>query len=84
MIKATCTWGEGEDVLLVIEGHNFMLYENPKKFDRAVHGIVENGSVFLTAEEAKQLASELLLAAKAVEELEEQLTLYMDDKNVNL
>jgi hypothetical protein len=70
-VKASCTWGEGEDVLVTLEGHNFMLYENPKNYHRAVHGIVEVGSFFLTAKEAKELAIDLMLAAKNAEELDE-------------
>jgi hypothetical protein len=78
MVKATCTWGEGEDVLVALEKHSFLLYENPKNLHRATHGYVDEGSFFLTAEEARKLAAELLSAANSVDELEAQLEIYMN------
>lgn len=68
-MKAVCAWGEGPDVLLVLEGTPVMLYENPVDLDRAVHGYVRQGSIELTADEAEQLADELLLRVKQAREL---------------
>jgi hypothetical protein len=78
MIKATCTWGEDEDVLVTLKDHSFMLYEMATDFDRGTHGYVKAGSFFLTAEEARKLADELLSAANSVDELEAQLETYMN------
>jgi len=70
MIKASCTWGEAEDVLLAFDGTPFMLYENPKWKDRGVHGFVEKGSASLTAAEAEVLGHQLLAAAAQARQLD--------------
>ena len=72
MIKTTCSWGEGEDILVVLEDHPVLLYENPTDFDRSKYGCIKNGSLFLTAEEAKKLAQELLLLVDVVDELNQK------------
>ena len=72
MIKTTCSWGEGEDILVTLEDHSFMLYEIPTYFDISTHGYIKNGSLFLTAEEAKKLAQELLLLVDVVDELNQK------------
>lgn len=72
MIKTICSWGEGEDILVVLEDHPVLLYENPTDFDRAKYGQVKNGSLFLTAKEAKKLAQELLILVNYVNELNEE------------
>ena len=74
MKKATCTWGDGPDVLLSIEDDNFMLYEDPKhnkppQGDPA-HGFVTKGSMCLTADEALELAAELEAAANNAKDLD--------------
>ncbi len=63
-MRAECTWGDGPDVLLILDGKPLMLYENPSMLDKAVHGYVNNGSTCLTAQEALRLAASLTLAAK--------------------
>jgi len=73
MKKATCTWGDGPDVLLSIKDDNFMLYEDPKhnkppQGDPA-HGYVTKGSMCLTADEALALSVELRLAAQDANDL---------------
>ena len=70
-LKATCTWGDGPDVLLVNEGKLYMLYDDPSIKDKAIHGYSLNGSICLTKEEAYKLANDLIMAAKNAEELEE-------------
>ena len=72
MIKTACSWGEGEDILVVLKDHPLLLYENPTDFDRAKHGCIKNGSLFLTAKEAKKLAIELLLLVDVVDGLNEK------------
>lgn len=75
MIKASCTWGDGPDVMLTFEDDRFILYEDPKNdpppAGQWLHGYVSNGSTDLTQEQARQLAYELLKAADACREIEE-------------
>ena len=69
---AVCTWGDGPDVLLVVEpaGPAFMLLEPPAGFDRCLHGYCGHGVIELTAAAARALAAGLLAAAERAEELE--------------
>jgi len=78
-LKAICTWGNGPDVLLVLEddgkGDALMAYEEPyhPKPPRgdSVHGFIRKGSLCLTANEAEMLAGQLLSSAKQSRELDE-------------
>ena len=79
MKNATCTWGDGPDVVLSIENDFFILYEDPKhtqypnwKYKKGdwKHGYVTKGSMDLTADEALKLASELIAAANNAKELD--------------
>lgn len=70
MIKATCTWGDGPDIILELKEHSLICYENPLHHDRFIHGVISNGSTDLTLAEAKQLVSTLLSSITQVEELE--------------
>lgn len=63
MVKASCTWGDDPDVVVSLSGTKFILYEDPIDTDRWEHGLVEYGSFELTAEEARELANKLLIAA---------------------
>ena len=47
-----------------------MLYKDPHNLDRAVHGYSSEGSVDLTAAEARALGGDLLMAAARAEELD--------------
>jgi hypothetical protein len=74
MKKATCTWGDGPDVLLTIENDIFILYEDPKHLlpphgDYA-HGYVTKGSSDLTIDEALALSAQLKDAADEARALE--------------
>jgi hypothetical protein len=74
MKKATCTWGDGPDVLLTIENDTFILYEDPKHLlpphgDYA-HGYVTRGSMDLTIDEALALSIQLKSAAEKARFLE--------------
>lgn len=64
-INATCTWGDGPDVLVSLFDKKFMLYPSTNVF---VHG-----SFCLTAVEARALANELNDAAKQAEALDTSL-----------
>ena len=72
-MRATCTWGDGPDVLVVLDGKRLMCYENPDNFDKGVHGFIREGSFELTSTEALKLASDLLIAARASLFLDESI-----------
>jgi len=80
-MRAVCTWGEGPDVLLVLDGSEVMLYHEPyhHKPPRgdSVHGYVSDGSACLTASEALKLAYQLVEAVGMCKELEEDLEYYI-------
>jgi hypothetical protein len=77
-VKATCAWGEGPDVIVTLEDHNFMLYEEPDGFKHSLFGDVKNGSFELTAEQALELAYNLTCAAKAAKELDESYARFVE------
>lgn len=80
MIKANCTWGEGPDVMVVLEEHPFILYEEPQHQQPPrgdyINGFVAKGSFDLTVDEAKALAIGLNEAAR---QAENQLQEYEDE-----
>lgn len=78
MIKASCTWGEGPDVMLVFEDKPFILYENPIDKERWVHGVVNKGSADLTADEAENLANQLKEAVRLTRQFEAGLDEYIE------
>ena len=69
-MKAECTWGDGPDVLVMLNGTHIMLYEYPKNYERFKHGEVSQGSLDLTSDEALLLAGELISAANSAKELD--------------
>lgn len=69
-MKAQCTWGDGPDIVLSLEGTSLVLLENPSKFNHFKRGVVSAGSLDLTVSEAKQLRYELDCAIQMVEDLE--------------
>lgn len=68
-MKVTCTWGDGPDVLLSLDGHLMVLHEEPHDKEAWTHGAVSDGSLDLTVEEAEELAHELIIAARGAREL---------------
>lgn len=70
MIKCSCTWGDGPDVLLVVDNSPFMCYEEPTGHYKAAHGFVHNGSAEMTADEALELSRQLFNAATIAKNLE--------------
>jgi len=74
MIDATCTWGDGPDVLLTFKDYIFILYEDPRHSKPPqggyAHGFVTKGSTDLTADEALILAAHLTDAANNAKELD--------------
>ena len=81
-MKAECTWGDGPDVLVSLEGTVIVPYHEPKeKWDGKIvkegpakgkfaHGIITEGSFDLTADESLELAHELRIAAERAKELD--------------
>jgi hypothetical protein len=70
MVKATCTWGDGPDILLTFEDHKIVLHEEPCG-GGFVHGTVGNSSTDLNITQAKALVTFLLMAIEQVEYLEQ-------------
>ena len=68
-MKAACTYGDGPDVLLVLEGTILFLLEDVRP-GISVHGHVTQGQISLTAKEAHRLAQDLIMTANQAEELE--------------
>ena len=69
-MKAECTWGDGPDVLITLEGTSLVLYEKPSQLLSWQHGAVSEGSLDLTVSEAKQLCYELACAIQKCEQLD--------------
>jgi hypothetical protein len=85
MVKASCTWGDGPDVMVTFSKEKdgiikpFILYENPT-YGKWMHGHVEEGSFDLTAKEAIKLATELIAAVGSCKDLENQLKMYEEKR----
>ena len=82
MIKVSCTWGEGPDILLTFKEHGIVLYEDPDKTG-FVHGHVNNASTDLRLDQAKLLVASLQMAIQHVEELEYSLEEYFKNEENN-
>lgn len=82
-VKVSCTWGDGPDVMVTFNNEVFILYENPHHLKNWSHGIVKKGSFDLTAEQARALAGDLLMAANSAEALDAQLEAYEDEHREN-
>jgi hypothetical protein len=76
MIRATCTWGEGTDVLLVIEDHIVVAHEEQILRDKFTHGAIKRGSADLTVDQAESLGHQLLNAVQACRELDKSAEEY--------
>ncbi len=81
-MKATCTWGDGPDVLVNLDGKRLMCYENPDNFDKAVHGFISEGSFELNAMEAIDLALQMIKAATGALELNNACDIMAAEKDV--
>ncbi len=68
MIKAICTWGDGPDVIVNLDGTKLILYEKPF-YGKWEHGVVSEGSLDLTATEAEIFGQQLLDVAKQARDL---------------
>jgi hypothetical protein len=74
-IKASCTWGDGPDILIIFENHPVILHEDakndPPPRGQWKHGYVSKGSTDLTQAEARILAAQLICAADACKKIED-------------
>jgi len=71
-LKAVCTWGDGPDVILCLDGTPLVLLENPDLNNgQSVHGVVTKGDVDLTADQAYKLGFQLINAAQQAKKLYE-------------
>lgn len=77
-LRAACTWGEAEDVMLVNDGALYCLYEAPIMLDKYTHGCSNKGSFSMTADEAEALAMSLMLAAQQARQLEAQCNAHLE------
>jgi hypothetical protein len=77
-MKASCTWGEGPDVILDLDGSLMVLYENPHDKEAWTHGAISDGSLDLTAAEAEELGIQLITASKQARDLSKSAQEYFD------
>ncbi len=80
MIKAECTWGEGSDIMLVIEDEEFgfQIFKPIQHLDKSTHGYMTSGAMDLTKEQARKLAQSLLDAVNMADILEHDLKDYVE------
>ena len=76
MINAICTWGDGPDVLLRLDGTRLVLLEDPEGLEHFTNGFVMMGQLDLTIKEARNLAENLI---KAADEAERMDSIYIKD-----
>ena len=79
-ITAGCAWGAGVDVILSLNGHGLMLFEEPKDKKYCKHGFITNGQIDLTAKEALDLARALILAATEAQGLDSMCKIHDNEK----
>jgi len=77
-ITASCAWGDGPDVIVTLNDHRFILYEDAVGHSKYIHGFVEKGSFDLTAEEAFKLAEKLMNAGIAAQQMDKDLDEYVN------
>ncbi len=79
-LEATCTWGDGPDVLLVLKndgkGDALMAYEDPYHHPPprgdCTHGYIRKGSICLTADQAEILGHQLIASAKQARDIDKE------------
>lgn len=82
-MQASCTWGDGPDILLTLANTRVILWEAPKNDNmpqrvQYTYGYVTQGDADLTADEAEKLGHELIHAAKAARDLDKEYTKHMN------
>ena len=84
-IRAICTWGDGPDILLILEPDKdlLMLYHDPIAKDIGIHGFCKDGSIPLSIQQAQDLARSLLDAVNKTIQLETSYEQYMIKESEN-
>ena len=71
-MESVCTWGEGPDVVLFLEGTPLVLGETPDfDRDRFLYGVITKGEIDLTADQAQELGTQLINACMRIKELKD-------------
>lgn len=92
-VGASCTWGDGPDVLITLDGRRFTCYEAvqfskragqiPGPFSTGLHGFVTKGSIAFTRNEALELAQQIFTAAAQCREEEaDKLHTHLDTQDI--
>ena len=82
-IEASCTWGDGPDVLVCSKGFTtFNL--TPVRMEHSVYGCVDEWQLDLTEQEARELANSLLMAAAHVRHLIEATREVMAESKIEV
>ncbi len=82
-MKAECTWGEGPDIVVSLDGTPLILSQEPEDLNRFKYGAITKGDFDMTAKEATQFAGELLSAARRAQELDDQAASHDEWKENN-
>ncbi|HUW48639.1 MAG TPA: hypothetical protein VMW36_07845 [Patescibacteria group bacterium] len=69
-IEATCTWGDGPDILLSSKDWKIVNHSPTEDLDKWTHGTQKHWSTDLTRDEAVSLIFHLQSAVERVDELE--------------
>ncbi|KKL06287.1 hypothetical protein LCGC14_2597540 [marine sediment metagenome] len=85
-LTASCTWGEGPDVLMVLEddgkGDALMAYEHPHHHPPprgdCTYGYIRKGSICLTADQAESLGYQLIESVKQARGLDKEYTAHCE------
>ena len=82
--KATCTWGDGPDVILSVRATKpfggMVNLTEVKLLKKWTHGISPKGSFTLTAKQAIDLSRQLEEAARSALDLEDQMIAYFNEE----
>ena len=76
-MNVICTWGEGPDIVIDLNGKTLVLFEKPI-MKGWTYGIVKEGTMDFNLDEAKELLVQLDKAIKETERMKKELEEYMD------
>jgi len=75
-ITTHCTWGDGEDVMIIVDGSMFVPYEEPWQLDppypQFEHGIITKGSIGLRIDKAEELLRDLTISVAKAKQLDQE------------
>ena len=77
-ISVLCTWGQGADVTVLLNGKPLFLLEEPTQRSLTTHGVVFNGDINLTYKDAIKLGAKLMDAG--VHALDLEMSLFHADR----